>query len=132
MIPLLTIALSFAPDHRPLLDAIRAVESGGDNYAIGDGGRSRGPYQIGKPYWQDGCEFGKVNWPYELVYSRRHSEQVMLWYWQRYGARTDEQRARMHNGGARGHRKQVTLPYWRRVQRELAPAGLAALEAAEK
>ena len=33
------------------LDAIRQVESGGNRYAIGDGGKSRGPYQIKREAW---------------------------------------------------------------------------------
>lgn len=100
-----------------LFVAMRHVESAGNDRAIGDGGRSKGPYQITRAYWSDACQFGGVRWNYdELVWSRSHSEQVMLWYWQRYGATTHEQRARMHNGGPRGHLKPTTLPYWNKVQ----------------
>jgi len=118
MIALWTISLLFAPAaHRPLFDAIRQEESKDGLEPFGDGGTSLGDYHIGRAYWQDGCEHGKVNWPYELVWSRWHSEQIMLWYWQRYGATTDEQKARMHNGGPRGHRKRATLAYWRKVRK---------------
>ena len=43
----------------------------------------------------------------------------MLAYWTRYGAVTDEQRARIWNGGPRGMSKAATLPYWAKVQKEL-------------
>ncbi|MFW6125436.1 MAG: hypothetical protein ACOC46_04740 [Pirellulales bacterium] len=112
-----------ARQYRKLLDAIRAVETGGEPNpatAVGDGGRSRGPYQITRAYWADGCDHGGADWDYdELVGSRPHCERVMIWYWDRYGAATDRQRARMHAGGPRGHSRQTTLPYWRRVRRQL-------------
>ena len=36
-----------------LLDAVGQVESGGNPHAVGDGGRSLGPYQITSAYWAD-------------------------------------------------------------------------------
>jgi len=102
-----------APASR-LFDAIREVESAGDDYAVGDGGASKGPYQIGRAYWSD----SGLPWDYdECVWSRRHCEAVMLAYWQRYGARTNEQRARCHNSGPRWREKYpLTDRYWLRVQ----------------
>ena len=65
MIPqLLWLALLFQPSPDPLLAAIRQVESGNQLWVIGDGGESVGCYQIGRAYWQDGCEYAGVNWPY--------------------------------------------------------------------
>jgi len=88
------------PASGAIFEAIRQVESGGDDSAVGDGGLSRGPYQIGMAYWTDAIEFGGVQWDYlSLVRSRPHCEQVMTWYWRRYGAKTDEDRIRLHNGG---------------------------------
>ena len=108
-------------DARPsaaLFSAIRQVESGGDNHAVGDLGASRGPYQIQRAYWQDACEYGKVRWSYSRwVWDRAKCEQVMRWYWKRYGARTDKDRARIHNGGGpRGLKLRSTLVYWARVK----------------
>ena len=103
--------------HRRLFAAILQIESGGNNQAVGDSGQSRGPYQISLAYWQDACEFGKVDWDYdECVWSRSYSEVVMDWYWARYGATTDEQRARQHNGGPEGPSRHSTEQYWLRVQ----------------
>ena len=105
-----------APRSR-LYAAIRAVESGGDDFAVGDSGTSRGPYQIGLAYWRDGCEAGGVQWDYQsLVWSAPHCEYIMFLYWERYGAKTDEQRARIHNGGPTGMSKDSTLGYWNRVK----------------
>ena len=108
-------------EHRALFDAIHQVETDGRHHVVGDGGRSRGPYQISAAYWKDACRHGGVNWSYSRhVWSRPHCEQVMKWYWDRYDARTDQQRARIHNGGPSGHRKSSTLRYWYKVRRELA------------
>ncbi len=104
--------------HRALFDAIRQVESGGNDRAVGDGGRSRGPMQISRAYWQD----ARVPWPYDThVWSRWHSEQVMLRYWAKYGALTDEQKARCHNAGPRWRTRArlATDRYWRTVQRRM-------------
>jgi len=103
---------------RQLFAAIRQVESGGNDNAVGDGGLSLGPYQITKPYWQEACEHLGVDWDYEtFVWNRGRCEDVMVAYWDRWKAGTGEARARMHNGGPRGHRKQSTLNYWWKVKR---------------
>jgi len=113
------------PDTRQLFDAIRHVESGGNDKAVGDGGRSRGPYQIGAAYWQDACEHSGSQWDYlNLVWSAPHCEQIMLWYWSRYCpealANNDwETLARVHNGGPKGASKRATEGYWRKVRQAL-------------
>lgn len=105
------------PCPRPLLDAIRHVESGGQTgEIIGDNGRSLGPYQIQRPYWQDSGVPGR----YRSVRDASYAEGVMLAYWKRYCptalARGDwETLARIHNGGPRGHRKPCTVRYWKKV-----------------
>lgn len=127
---------SGARGFRRLLDAMRPVESAGDDRAVGDHGRSRGPYQIGMAYWTDGCQFGGVRWDYlSLVWSRPHCRQVIRWYWRRYAAEAFgrlaagcgtigdmEVLARVHNGGPDGHLKRATLDYWRKVRAVMAKA----------
>lgn len=106
---------------RPLLDAIRQVESGGKTGRIvGDDGRSLGPYQIQKPYWQDSGVPGK----YRDVERADYAERVMLAYWQRYCSKALARGkwatlARIHNGGPNGHRKRATLTYWAKVKQAL-------------
>ncbi len=111
---------------RNFFAAIRTEESYDGKVLIGDEGLSKGPYHIGRAYWQDGCEQGNVDWDYNtLVYSRPHCEQIMLWYWQRHCSvalkRCDlKTLARIHNGGPTGDRKTATLEYWRQIQKHMA------------
>jgi len=101
------------PQPRVLFDAIRQVESGGDDGAVGDSGRSVGPYQCGLAAWLDG-RGRRQDWP-RMAYCRPAVERAMEAYWLRYGAVTDEQKARIWNGGPRGMAKTATLAYWLKV-----------------
>ena len=105
-----------------LLDAIKQVESGGRTNAVGDGGRAIGPYQIHHSYWVDACAYdpslaaGKYSDCFKEPYARR----VVIAYLKRYAAgRSDEDMARIHNGGPRGHRLKATVQYWVKVKKEL-------------
>ena len=96
------------PPHDLLFAAIAMIENGGDRDCC------LGTYAITEDYWIDGTGFGGVDWDYEtLVWSDWHCRQVMQWYWQRYGAKDDEDRARMHKGG---WSMQGTDDYTARVQ----------------
>ncbi len=100
-----------------LFDAIRQVESGGDSHAVGDDGRSRGPVQCSRAAWIDACEEGGLDWDYDTyVYSWPHCQQIMKLYFQRYNAITNEQAARIWNGGPRGMSKESTKVYWDKVK----------------
>ena len=116
------------PDTLPiysLLDAIRMVESGGnDNCEDGDGGRAIGPFQIHRGYWID----SRIPGDYEDCRDRDYSERVVTAYmkrwcpeaWQSRSPRSVEIIARIHNGGPRGHLKKSTEPYARKVLHILA------------
>ena len=112
-------------DLEPLFAAIAAVESYNGRRPVGDGGRSQGPYHIGRAYWNEATRQGGVRWDYSThVWSRPHCRQVMIWYWQRWcpeALRGGDLAtlARTHNGGPGGPRKGATLPYWRRVQQAM-------------
>jgi hypothetical protein len=124
LIPLL-ITLPTATDGkpRPLLDAIREVETGEHPDAAnaqGDGGRSLGPYQISRAYWRDSGVPGR----YQSVRNQAYAERVMIAYWQRHCpsalARHDWQTlARVHNGGPNGPWKGRTISYWRRAREQI-------------
>ena len=107
--------------------------SGGERdprYAVGDGGTSFGPYQIRRAYYIDavqynprlrdgGKSFENVHGPGSYVYS----EMVIQAYMNRYATvarlghtATNEDIARIHNGGPNGFRKSSTLKYWKKVQ----------------
>lgn len=107
-----------------IFTAIRLVETGGEAdpaAAVGDGGRSFGPYQISRKYWLDAgalCDWQDVR-------KEAMAEKVMVAYWRRYCPAALEQGnamvlARIHNGGPNGLRKMTaTENYWRRVLTEL-------------
>ena len=104
-----------------LFQAIRQVETGsepnGGRDSVGDGGRSIGPYQIGKAYWLDSGVKGQ----WEDVRDKAYAERVMIAYWKKYvpaalAANDYEVLARVHNGGLRGHKKQATIKYWNKVR----------------
>ena len=112
-----------------LFNAIRSVETGGvanSRDAVGDGGRSIGPYQISLAYWKDSGLGGS----WARCKDRHYSETVMRAYWKRYcpdalRLRDDETLARVHNGGPTGHLTASTRPYWRMVSARLAARAVA-------
>lgn len=115
---------SYAGDLRPLLDAICKVESNCDPDAVGDGGKAIGPYQIWKVYWLDAVEFDpSIGGSYDDCLNKGYAEKVVRAYWARYATErrlgrpvTDEDRARIHNGGPNGYKKTATLKYWKKVK----------------
>ena len=132
---LLSVLLLLFPVHisRMLFNAIRQVETGGEcdpQYAVGDGGTSFGPYQIRKNYYNDAVEYnpyllddGKSFQNVRGPGSNAYSKMVIQAYMDRYATErrlghpaTDEDIARIHNGGPNGFRKHSTLKYWRKVQ----------------
>ena len=110
-------------DWERFFSAIQEVETGGHpdpSKAVGDGGKSLGPYQIGHAYWTDSRMEGDYNQVSSIVYSR----QVMMAYWRRYVPKAVESKnweilARVHNGGPKGHLKKATVAYWKKVSKIL-------------
>lgn len=119
---LLLIAPPKGTDTRAILDAIRTVETGGESdpdRAIGDKGRALGAYQIHLSYWIDATEKDPAlrALGYESVTDRAIAERVVIAYLTRYAPDWKlETVARIHNGGPRGHKKESTLDYARRVR----------------
>tara|TARA_Y100001937_G_scaffold127742_1_gene200952 strand:- start:1141 stop:1563 length:423 start_codon:yes stop_codon:yes gene_type:complete len=122
---------SFVPikkSNNSLLEAMCEVESGCNSNAIGDNGNAIGAYQIWYAYWYDAVTFKdndelRLLDGYESCYDKDYSEKVILAYWERYATLkrlgrnpTDEDRARIHNGGPNGYKKDSTLKYWRKIQ----------------
>lgn len=118
------------PDRARILDAVRMVESGGnDRCADGDGGLAIGPYQIHRRYWEDAVAFEPDLGPargfaYDDCRRRDYAERVIGAYMRRYVPEAWERGdaeviARTHNGGPQGARRDATLGYWERVRRRL-------------
>ena len=129
--PLTSFAHTGIKSHVCLLESICKVESNCDSSAIGDNGNAIGAYQIWKDYWYDACTFRdnddlELSDGYESCYDKEYSKKVVLAYWNRYATMkrlgrtpTDEDRARIHNGGPNGYKKDSTLKYWKKVQNEM-------------
>lgn len=111
-------------EYGTLFNAIRQVESGGEltPYAVGDNGRSIGPYQISYGYWLDAYRAdNSIGGTWAMVVDGNYAEQVILAYWNRHAPKnaTWEVLARIHNGGPSGHSKPETQRYWERVVKYL-------------
>lgn len=120
-------------DAPTVLNAIREVETGGlpnrGIGAVGDNGKSIGPYQIGRLYWIDSDTSGEYQ---QCLDSHVYSEKVISRYMRRYanaewlrirsgvGTLADvEKVCRIHNGGPRGYTKKATVPYWNKILNNL-------------
>ena len=105
-----------------LEDAVWAVESNRCTGGCpkGDGGSARGPLQIWRIAWTDVKRDGEK---YEDCESLEYSVEVFNRYMNRYAIEkrigrkvTNEDRARIWNGGPNGYKKDSTIKYWNRVK----------------
>ena len=119
---LLTLAsASHAAPPESFWRALHQVETSGRHGAIlGDNGKSLGPLQISRAYWQD----ARVGGSYEQVADFAHARRVATAYLKRYAPQAWEAGdvatlARIHNGGPTGHRKTATLGYAEKVRRAM-------------
>jgi hypothetical protein len=111
------------------LDAIQQVETGSEkdpNNAVGDKGKALGAYQIWHSYWLDAVEHRpdlKAR-GYQAVKDPAYAREIIKAYMARYAPKgaSWEDRARIHNGGPKGHRKTSTKAYWAKVQAKLKEA----------
>ena len=103
-----------------LLDAIQAVESNGNERAIGDNGKAVGAFQIHKIYVDDVNSFSSEKFTYEDRNDKEKSQKIVKLYLEHYGKNyekktgkkaTNEVLARIHNGGPKGYNKEATKNY---------------------
>jgi len=114
--PQQTIAMNL----NSLISALMIVESGNNDQAIGDQGRAIGCLQIHKAVVLDVNKFTGSHYRHQDMTNRVAARAVCQAYLEHYGkGKTTEQQARIWNGGPTGDRKQATVAYWRRVQRNL-------------
>ena len=103
-----------------LITALIAVESSGNDLAIGDGGKAIGPLQIHRAVVTDVNRITGSNYRHSDMTNRATARAVCGAYLQHYGrSKTTEDQARIWNGGPTGDRKTATLGYWRKVQKHL-------------
>ena len=122
-----------------LWNAIQKVETGGTfdpEVAVGDNGAAIGPLQIHRVYYNDAVQFDpslqsgqyrgytykNCMGPGSFQYSKRVGNAYMARYAtpKRLGHNpTNEDFARIHNGGPNGWKNSATLGYWQKVQAAL-------------
>ena len=106
-----------------VLAAISIIESNNDPDAVGDNGNAIGVYQIWKSYWKDATEFSGIGGKYLDCYDRDYADRIVRAYMVRYATEkrlgrtvTQEDIARIHNGGPNGYKKKSTIKYWEKVK----------------
>ena len=113
--------------HVDLLAAMCEVES---NCVTGKIGKDNeiGWYQILPDFWTDALEHDStIGGEYEdVAKDKEYAEKVILAYWDRYATidrlgrePTDDDRARIHNKGPNGYKKDSSIPYWNKVRKLL-------------
>ena len=109
-----------------VLAAIRVVESNNNPNAVGDNGNAIGIYQIWKPYWKDATERSGIDGKYLDCYNVDYADRIVRAYMKRYATErrlgrkvTQEDIARIHNGGPNGYKKESTEKYWSKVKKIL-------------
>ena len=109
-----------------VLAAIRVVESNNNPNAVGDNGNAIGIYQIWKSYWKDATERSGIDGKYLDCYNVDYADRIVRAYMKRYATErrlgrkvTQEDIARIHNGGPNGYKKESTEKYWSKVKKIL-------------
>lgn len=113
-----------------LTQALIQVESRGNDHAVGDkhlADKAYGVLQIRKPCLDDvNSRYGTKHSPQDMLGNRSLSVWVCQKYLEMYATPkrlgrvpTDEDKARIWNGGPGGWRKTSTTQYWTKVQKEL-------------
>ena len=104
-----------------LITALIAVESSGNDLAIGDNGRAVGPLQIHRGVVLDVNRFTGSHYRWEAMTNRVQARAVCQAYLTHYGkGKTTEEQARIWNGGPQGHKKKTaTQAYWAKVKKQL-------------
>lgn len=106
-----------------LLAALLAVESGGNDLAVGDGGRARGALQIHAAVVQDVNRLHGTTYRHADMHDRAKAVRVASLYLATYApGASPEVQARTWNGGPRGATKTATLGYWAKVRSQMGGA----------
>lgn len=118
---MMATASASVPEH--LLDALIMQESSGNNYAIGDNGIGVGCLQIHPCVVDEVNKKTGSNYSYTDRFDRAKSKEICRAYLQIWATRkrlgrvpTNEDYARIWNGGPRGWKKHSTKSYWQNVK----------------
>jgi len=108
-------------DRIHFINAIIAVESGGDDSAVGDGGKAVGCLQIHPIMVKEVNRILKKE-VYTLDDRKDRTKSIAMFrvysshYTPSWDGRHYELVARRWNGGPKGDKKNATLPYWKKVK----------------
>lgn len=107
----------------PLIAALITVETGGcrnPDLAIGDGGLAIGALQIHRAVVVDVNRIAGISYTHAQMTNRVAARRVCEIYLSRYASgKTNEEAARIWNGGPTGYKKSATLAYWNKVKKHL-------------
>jgi hypothetical protein len=105
------------------LAALLAVESGGNDLAIGDHGRAIGALQIHAAVVVDVNRHHGTRYRHADMHDRTKAVRVASLYLATYApGASPEVQARVWNGGPRGATKAATLGYWAKVKAKMGGA----------
>jgi len=109
-----------------LLAALIAAESSGNAQAIGDGGKAFGVLQIHAGVVVDVNRIAGTNYRHADAFDPALAATMCRIYLGHYATEkrigrpvTDEDRARIWNGGPNGWKKPATVKYWAKVRAKL-------------
>lgn len=130
MLLLIVAAAKAAPPSKALIDSLIAVESGGDDNAVGDKHLAKKAYgclQVRQPCVDDyNAAHGTAHKAEDCLGNRALSVRICGWYVDRYATAkrlghtpTDEDKVRIWNGGPNGWKRKSTQEYWRKVKDQL-------------
>lgn len=106
-----------------LVAALLAVESGGNDKAIGDHGRALGALQIHAAVVVDVNRHHGTRYTHRDMHDRAKAVRVASLYLATYApGGSAEVQARVWNGGPKGATKTATLGYWARVRSQMGGA----------
>lgn len=117
----LAVPAEAAPSER-LIDALVQVESNGNPRAVGDNGKALGCLQIWQCVIDDVNQVSRVKYTHADAFDPAKARAICRAYLAHYGTAkrlgrqpTDEDFARIWNGGPAGWKKQSTKSYWKKV-----------------
>lgn len=119
----MTFILNATPSNK-FIDAICKIESNNGMYVVGDNGKAIGCLQIWKSVVDDVNKYSKVKYTYDDRYDKEKSYQMFRLYVGHYATQkrlgrkpTNEDMARIWNGGPNGYKKIATVKYWNKVKK---------------
>ena len=126
IVSMMSVMTANAKPSDSLINAIIKVESNDNVNAIGDNGKAVGCMQIWKVVVDDVNKVSKLKYNYNDRFNKEKSIEIFKMYINKYATAkrlgrtpTNEDMARIWNGGPNGFKKAGTKQYWLKVKAEL-------------